>query len=634
MLVLFMAKATLLLVAGAALAALKRKAPAGDRHLVWVATLAGVLVLPALVYVSPLRLAVLPETWVATAPAKLDTPARLRVDAPQVSVAPRTAVPDPAAQTPPAALPAAGSFRVPEWPTLLVGAWLAGASLLLGWFAIGALTVRRVLRTARPLDDAHWQRVLCEIADRLDVSDLPRLLMSDRVEVPFAAGLRRPSIVLPAAAEQWTEERRALVLVHELAHVRRRDALAQAVSRLACAFYWFHPLVWAAARRLRAESERACDDLVLACGARASDYAGLLLDVVTSARRHHAPVTAVPMARRREIEGRVLAILDPELRRGQPGRAQSGALLGGVAALLLLVSAAAPSPLPAQTPEPVTASEETEAPEPETPTVNPAVTKQRSPRSQRNQKQTTPVVNPARATGSDRRPLLAQLLRSDPEASVRRSAAWALAETGSGDHAGALLVAVREDADDEVREMAAWALAEVGGAEATAALAEALRRDASDEVRATAAWALGQSGRADVDALTKGAADSAPDVKRAALWALGQQRLEKAPPAVTAALRDADAEVRLVAAWALGEIRDPSAAPAVRSAFQAEQTGEVKRALFRTLAILGGSTSDLIDQALASSDPELREHAVLMAAGRGLGIWPWPWPWPQPRPNP
>ena len=101
------------------------------------------------------------------------------------------------------------------------------------------------------------------------------------------------------------------MLLHELAHVRRRDLVGHTLGRLACAVYWFHPLVWTAAKRLRSESERACDDLALTCGARASDYAEHLLDIVTGVRHHATPAVALAMARRKEFEGRMLAILDP-----------------------------------------------------------------------------------------------------------------------------------------------------------------------------------------------------------------------------------------------------------------------------------------------------------------------------------
>jgi len=168
--------------------------------------------------------------------------------------------------------------------------------------------------------------------------------MSDAIEMPFACSLRRPTIVLPASAESWTDERRRVVLFHELAHIRRHDLLGHTLGRLACAFYWFHPLVWTAAKRLRAESEKACDDLVLACGARASDYAEHLLKMVVGVRRFGAPAVALPMARRTEFEGRVLAILDPSAPRAARGRWQSASVAAGIAAVALLLSAARPVP--------------------------------------------------------------------------------------------------------------------------------------------------------------------------------------------------------------------------------------------------------------------------------------------------
>src|SRR5204863_5436335 len=132
--------------------------------------------------------------------------------------------------------------------------------------------------------------------------------------------------------------------LHGLAPVRRHELVGHTLGRLACAVYWFHPLVWTAAKRLRAESERACDDLALACGARATDYAEHLLDIVTSVKRDATPSVALAMARRKEFEGRMLAILDPDLRHSSPSRKQSAALIGSLALISIVVGAAAPAP--------------------------------------------------------------------------------------------------------------------------------------------------------------------------------------------------------------------------------------------------------------------------------------------------
>jgi hypothetical protein len=99
--------------------------------------------------------------------------------------------------------------------------------------------------------------------------------------------------------------------------VKRRDCLTHLVAQVVCAAYWFNPLAWMAARRLRTERERACDDLVLGSGARPSRYAGDLLDLVQTLNGPTAPAAAaLAMARRTEIEGRLLSILDAAVRRG------------------------------------------------------------------------------------------------------------------------------------------------------------------------------------------------------------------------------------------------------------------------------------------------------------------------------
>jgi bla regulator protein blaR1 len=143
----------------------------------------------------------------------------------------------------------------------------------------------------------------------------------------------KPAIILPATAEQWDEVTLRCALRHELEHVVRWDFLTHCLSRMVCAGYWFHPLVWTAWRRLRLEAERACDDAVLRED-DARDYASLLVSI---ARRDPAgkgqPLLA--MAGRDDLAARVAAVLDDSQARGRVGRRWAAWLIvtGAVAIL-------------------------------------------------------------------------------------------------------------------------------------------------------------------------------------------------------------------------------------------------------------------------------------------------------------
>jgi TonB family protein len=138
--------------------------------------------------------------------------------------------------------------------------------------------------------------------------------------------------MLPAAAPGWTAERRQIVLAHELAHAQRCDSLMQIAAELLRAVYWFNPLVSVLARRLREESERASDDMVLSMGVAAPAYAGHLLDLVRAVRleRGFTGFPAPAMARASSFERRVSAMLDTRMNRRSVGlstRVALGAVL-------------------------------------------------------------------------------------------------------------------------------------------------------------------------------------------------------------------------------------------------------------------------------------------------------------------
>jgi len=682
-LLVLLGKATLVLLVAFIGATLLERAPAGARHLLWLSTLGAILFLPALATWSPLRLAVLPEAWLASVVATPNARAAAPAEGAYSSapVAPNATSPGESAvgslrdqqhQVPVASEPGSSGWRPTTWQ-LLLGAWAAVALALGTWLAVGFVSVRRIVRRATPLSDREWAAPLYDIADRLGVERTPQLVRSTDVKMPFAAGLLAPTVVLPAECDTWDEARRRAVLLHELAHLARNDLLGHTLGRIACALYWFHPLVWRAARRLRLESERACDDLALSCGVRPSSYAEHLLDIVTSVRQPLTPATAIPMADRKEFEGRMLAILDPDIRR-QGSRRQSLVVVAGLLGVAALVGGTTPTAARAATAGAL--ADESSLPNGDSAAsfgdtaTSQALSNARqaqdtgerreSAKAPQALRRATPVDpadpvafmlagTPAGASTQDRssaqdrnddRPaLLMQVLRADTSASIRRTAAWGLSRyVERAEVAAALAQALRADKDHRVRETAAWALGDGDDVPvARAALVSALAGDSDADVRESAAWALGQmtdnDSAQEVDgALSKALGDASPGVRAIAMWAIGRAGEGKVPAAVLESLGDRESRVRLMAAWVLFRREDAATVPAIERALAKEEDGQVRVALIRALGALGEGSAPALARLLDSPDRDVRAAVVAALAGRNSG--PWPMPMPRPRPFP
>ena len=691
---MLLVKATLILVVALGITFSMQRASAGARHLVWLVTLATLLLVPALTAWAPIPLRILPpEKKVAAAPQSYSeaAPVTGKIDK-------RTKLNDVSAPTNAPTAPASLENQIASSPvlsglSLVVLIWAVVVVAIGASLGYAAMLVKRIVNRARPLTSEDWLNPLYEVSDRLALEEPPRLLRSEDAKMPFACGVFTPTIVLPAECDTWSLDRRRAVLLHELAHVRRHDLVGHTLGRLACAFYWFHPLVWTAAKQLRSESERACDDLALASGARATDYAEHLLDIVTSVRRDATPSVALAMARRKEFEGRMLAILDPDLRHSSPSRRQSAALIGSLALIAIVVGAAAPAPRQQVEPARDVAGKATDLdlanqypvdrayPNPKLEkkmkesaseaaaqsASAAAATATASATSTQTTQVTTTLTQPAlqftmkqavqkgmkvgmdagekaltqilgsqgAKSDTDERPiLLARILTNDGDANLRRIAAWGLNEyADQAVAAEALAKALRNDRDPSVREMAAWALADAGDRPsiATEALIAALH-DSNLEVRQTAVWSLGNVGsRSAADALAGVLSDPSPEMRRRAAWALGNIDIKQAPPALMNLLKDSDPETRETAAWALYQIEDPAAIGALEQALNREQDKDLQIAYIRALAAVGEKSVDALKGLLESKDPEIRKIAVKALAG-GHATGPWPRPWPQPRP--
>jgi TonB family protein len=195
------------------------------------------------------------------------------------------------------------------------GLWFAGAALggLILLAGLGRLFW--LARRARVIDSGPWFDA--GEALRLSYGLSPvRLLQSNHPSLLITWGWHRPKVMLPANASEWAADRINIVLAHELAHIARGDWAVQLVAEALRCVYWFNPLLWITCRRLRVESERACDDAVLARGVEGAEYATHLLDVVRSLRTNGRPWLPAPaMARSSSLEGRISAMLNNRINR-------------------------------------------------------------------------------------------------------------------------------------------------------------------------------------------------------------------------------------------------------------------------------------------------------------------------------
>ncbi|MEP7336364.1 MAG: M56 family metallopeptidase [Acidobacteriota bacterium] len=351
-----------------------RRASAATRHWVWSVALAGLLVLPVLSLALPSwRIELLPslgnnandslakakgetDATVSTLAAAADSgkqvlaggsgqASRLELDsAPQSSLQPplvrRSDEVWPAPI--PSILRAFEMLRAVNWTAAALMFWAIGMLMVIARLVTGTFRIWRLAKSASLVSQNSWVALVGALAARLRLRSGVELRQSAQVALPMTWGAWRSVVMLPADADEWPQECRSIVLLHELAHVKRRDCLTQNLAQLACALYWFNPLVWLAVRQLHVEREVACDDQVLEVGTKASEYASHLVEIARSfsATDELSPV-AVGMACS-QLESRVRSILDPDVRRRGLNRLSAGVIAFGAVCLILSLAVVQP----------------------------------------------------------------------------------------------------------------------------------------------------------------------------------------------------------------------------------------------------------------------------------------------------
>lgn len=230
------------------------------------------------------------------------------------------------------------SLPAPRWrPALtetMAMVWVAGVVVFVLPLVVGLLQLRRLRRSAHPWPEG--QRLVQELAGAAGIRRPLDVVRHDRIGAPAVCGFSRPTILFPADADLWPEDELARAAVHEVEHVRRADCAVGAMTRLVCALFWFHPLVWVAWRRLGLEAERACDDAVVA-RVDGTVYADQLVTLASRmAPSLHHPL--LEMASRSHLASRVAALLDERQTRGRAERTTAAGIVLLTASVIMAVS--------------------------------------------------------------------------------------------------------------------------------------------------------------------------------------------------------------------------------------------------------------------------------------------------------
>ena len=215
-LLMMLLKATIILLVALGITLAMQRSSASARYLVWVVTLGMLVLIPALATWAPLPLRILPAANVVSIvtgePSWSSVPWTAPTNDLRSANGARPAPQESLSLTSGSKL--MSTLREMSGVSLILIFWAAVATGILATLTWAGFTVRRIVRRARPLESQDWVTPLFEIADRLGLEQPPRLLQSDEAKMPFACGVLKPTIVLPAESENWNLDRRRAVLLH------------------------------------------------------------------------------------------------------------------------------------------------------------------------------------------------------------------------------------------------------------------------------------------------------------------------------------------------------------------------------------------------------------------------------------
>ncbi|HIE28284.1 TPA: hypothetical protein EYP66_13450 [Candidatus Poribacteria bacterium] len=507
--------------------------------------------------------------------------------------------------------PTSRRFLIPlllgRWSLLLFFGWILTTMGMLVRVVKGYRYAQRLKQSCFPLAPKYqdrFHRWLKSIGIRRGV----RLCGSHEIHAPMAIGLIKPVILIPRRlVDGLTDAEFDLVLLHELAHLKRWDDWTNFAQKLTEALLFFHPAVWWIGRRLYIEREIACDDWVVALSGESRSYAFCLTKLIEFGLWLRRPAVATGAAwSKKNITRRIEMLLDKK-RNATHRFSKLGVLAILCALTIAFVSSIKILPVVALT-------------ESSSSAVEPSSQTKESAEVSDGNKQTAEIGHASQTSvKSEQQQLVSELakaLRNESE-EVRLNIVEVLKEIGQP--AVPALTEALSDESEKVREKAADAIGDIGekAQAAVPALIEMLN-DVSEEVRVEAADALGDmraSSQEAISALIKALSDESKDLRRIAAEALGNigEPAKDAVPALMEVLNDESEAVRRKAIEALGDISAAakSAVPALMEILN-DESKSLRRKAIEALGEIGTPAAPAVPaliKALNSKSDDIQEEA-------------------------
>ena len=460
-------------------------------------------------------------------------------------------------------------YRIENLLPWLVMIWFSGV-FICSLRLFGAWSYTQRLRKRETQSELEmWQVKLKYPCSQLGIKKAILLLESSLVKVPTVVGWLKPIILLPPSAlTGLTPQQLELILVHELAHIRRNDYLANLFQTVIETLLFYHPAAWWVSRRIRVERENACDDIAVTINGDAVMYARALTKM--ERLRKTAPQLAIA-ADGGSLVNRIHRLLGIE----KTHSLENNGIWTSIFTVIFLIAVGVGAQISSFDNSISTNAAEQKIQDNNSNKIDDL--KSRNPFEQaaaicalgkKGDVSAIPFLiqflgdetNLSKPVGCWDSGDWSPLLNTFKQLSLGEEAAIALASLG--EPAVEPLVAALTDSNPGVRRNAAWAIGEIRDGDkinrsvALEPLIFALK-DEDAWVRRAAAFALSEiKDKRATMALISALSDENAGVREMAANALGEMKEPNALEALESVLKDKDEQVRAMAKWAIAEIRD------------------------------------------------------------------------------